>query len=525
MNKQQGCIHCASPAQQVIEASEVEYGVPLHYLYSFARFASAKLRNKNHPSCCISENHAIFPIVMELMKRYNIDDLHILNAVRCRQAHLATTSATVESRALFFHELRLANNVYWCQTSIEDPFDHLDILATVADPLPTKIPTNFDYNWPTRVIEDPRFISPCEVALNLIGNPNDCDVSWDDIEQSIIDEERKGEEEGEEEEGKGEEEEGEGEDEGEEEEADKVQGKEIEEKKRKNQHDDKGKNGSTGVVAFQSLETGVACLQSNENLSGELSSKRGASREVDNHLPSSKRMRSSQGEGVNCSSEENEVNFHIDSSTIQGNGFHQNDSNFACENASGSDFESASEVRDGNPLPASASGSKSNDNPLLQGIQEALMMEKNEIASPFPKIVAEFRIRKDGVDMLSVKKDQTVSLVLKEEVEDCFFDMGDESDFEAAVTKFQDGENERKRLEELHNKQLKINREQPIEYNWQQAKMSQVKRNSSQGFVSKLGYEFQSSVDEWLSQKEKELEELMKSTPFYGYTINLKWRA
>ena len=176
-------------------------------------------------------------------------------------------------------------------------------------------------------------------------------------------------------------------------------------------------------------------------------------------------MRSSQGEGVNCSSEENEVNFHIDSSTIQGNGFHQNDSNFACENASGSDFESASEVRDGNPLPASASGSKTNDNPLFQGIQEALMMEKNEIASPFPKIIAEFRIRIDGVNMLSVKKDQTVSLVLKEEVEDCFFDMGDESEFEAAVTKFQDGKNEKKRLEELHNKQLKINREQPIEYN------------------------------------------------------------
>ena len=127
--------------------------------------------------------------------------------------------------------------------------------------------------------------------------------------------------------------------------------------------------------------------------------------------------------------------------------------------------------------------------------------------------------------MLSVKKDQTVSLVLKEEVEDCFFDMGDESEFEAAVTKFQDSENEKKRLEELHNKQLKINREQPIEYNWQQAKMSQVKRNSSQGFVSRLGYEFQSSVDDWLSQKEKELEELMQNTLFYGYTINLKWRA
>ena len=55
--------------------------------------------------------------------------------------------------------------------------------------------------------------------------------------------------------------------------------------------------------------------------------------------------------------------------------------------------------------------------------------------------------------------------------------------------------------------------------------MSQVKRNSSQGFVSRLGYEFQSSVDEWLSRKEKEVEELMKNTPFYGYTINLKWRG
>ena len=112
------------------------------------------------------------------------------------------------------------------------------------------------------------------------------------------------------------------------------------------------------------------------------------------------------------------MNFYIDSSTIQGNGFNsglqESASNFACENASGSDFESAFNVRDEHPLPASASGSKTNNNPLLQGIQEALMMERNEISSPFPKIVAEFRIKKDGVIMLSVKKDQTVSLVIKE---------------------------------------------------------------------------------------------------------------
>ena len=197
MDSTRGCIHCASPAQQIIEASEIEYGVPLRYIYTFAKCASAKLNNEPHPSCCLSSNHSFFPIVMEFLTRYKLDALHVLNAVRCRQAFLATTSATVEGRALFFHELRLAQNVFWCNTDIQDPFDDLHILATVADALPTKLPINFDYNWPTRSIDDPRFFSPCKVALNLVGNVNDNDLTWSDIEDDEIEERQRDREEGE----------------------------------------------------------------------------------------------------------------------------------------------------------------------------------------------------------------------------------------------------------------------------------------------------------------------------------------
>ena len=151
-------------------------------------------------------------------------------------------------------------------------------------------------------------------------------------------------------------------------------------------------------------------------------------------------------------------------------------------------------------------------------------MEKNEICSPFPRIVAEFKIRRDGANLLSVKKDKKVSLLIKEEVENQFFEWDDEEDFVQAVSNFQNAESQKKKLAEMQNKHLKIRHEKPVEYVWQQAKVSKMQRNSSKGFVSRCGLEYQQDVDQWLSEKEIEVSQLMADTPFYTYQISIKWQ-
>ena len=535
MNKNKGCLHCASPAQQLIEASEVEFGVPLRFLYTVAKCAMAKLKDEPHPSCCLSQNHSIFSVVLDLMTNHKLDDLHILNAVRCRQAFLATTSATVESRGLFFHELKLAHNVYWCDTNIEDPFDHLEILATVADPLPTKLPVDFDYNWPTRHLEDSRFLSPCPVSLNLIGNINEFDLTWSDIEES--DDEVEKQEEEREEGAKEEEEEEEEEEDKEEEDKNEGQGKSDS----KDKDDDEGASGGVSGGANEGVRgeergarkeglgaSGGDSGGSSGGASGEERVVRsegpggsgGASRA--NGLstfqdvakkPSSKRENSGNDEIMSskkkmrsCLTKENEVNFKIDSE-------------IAGDNVSVIASESAADVRVQDPRPGIACGPTTSERSFLQGIEEALMIEKNKISSPFPKVVAEFKIKTDGVDMISISKDETVSLVIKEEIDNSFFDLEDDEAFESAVVNF-----EKRKLEERQNKQLKLYREKPVEYIWKEAKVSKIQRNTSQGFVSRLGLEFQAEVDQWLSQKEYEVKELMSETPFYSYKIVLKWQ-
>ena len=253
-----------------------------------------------------------------------------------------------------------------------------------------------------------------------------------------------------------------------------------------------GPGGSGGA----SRANGYFGLSTFQDVSGNLSSKRENSEE-DEIMSSTKKMRS-------CLAKENEVNFKIDSDI---------------ENASVIASESAADVRVQHPRPGIACGPTMTEKSFLEGIEEALMIEKNKISSPFPKVVAEFKIKRDGADMIKVSKDETVSLVIKEEINNSFFDMESDEDFDLAVVNF-----EKRKLEERQNKQLKLCREKPVEYVWKESKVSKIQRNTSQGFVSRLGMEFQAEVDRWLSEKEYEVNELMSETPFYSYKIVLKWQ-
>ena len=488
---QKGCMFCVSPIQTLISASEVEYNVPVRYLTTFAKCAVAKIKNLPHPATCVSAGHRIFKEMVDLLVLHKFDDNHVANAVRCHLAALAIGNPTVEGRALFFHEFKLSTNTYWCDVDIEDAFMDLQILATVAEDLPKQLPNNFDMDYPTRHITDCRFMSPCKVAMNLIPEVPDSQLSWSDLSED-------GFEGGEKDSGS----EGQNmeefrkywEDE-EEEEEDK---KEMPSKKKmRSSPADEANDVFEMVADSQSALESISVVASQSNAENAAESASGVA---------AGRVAESASEVAAGS-----------------------DAKSASGVASVGTAQSASEIDDGN-ASESASGVASEGSRLPKNhgfyevIDKAMKMEKREMGCPHPRVVVDFSIKKDGNDSLSVKRNSVVSVLIKEEIENEFFEFENDEGFRIAVDEFQDAESAKKRWEELHNKALKQKRERAIEYAWQQAKRTKLQKNVGKDSSNTSSFELADDVDRWLSEKEAEVDHLFADRPFYSYQLNLKWQ-